>query len=98
MTPKAINSCRDGIARILSSLETQAGYPYDTARELLSVGELKVCCEFACEHIADDNLFVPSDVSKLLVEICIRLGVDPNYYFYLTDHLTTFPDHTPKGG
>ncbi|TWU52007.1 hypothetical protein Poly59_36040 [Rubripirellula reticaptiva] len=62
------------------------------------MGELKVCCEFACEHIADDNLFVPSKVSKLHMDICIRLGVDPSYYFFLTDHLPTFPGRIPSGG
>lgn len=91
MTPESIVACQNDIARVLASLESQAGHGYDTARELLSVGELKVCCEFVCEHIADDNLSIPSDDSKLLVELCIRLGVDASYYFYLTDHLPHFP-------
>ncbi|MEM6366495.1 MAG: hypothetical protein AAF745_18860, partial [Planctomycetota bacterium] len=98
MTPEAIAACHDGIARVLASLESQAGHGYDTARELLSVGELKVCCEFACEHIADDNLSIPSDDSKLLVELCIRLGVDTTYYFYLTDHLPDFLGTDSGGG
>lgn len=98
MTPETINFCRDGIAQILSSLETQAGHSYDTARELLSVGELKVCCEFACDHIADDQLAVPNDDSKRLVDICSRLGVDPDYYSNLDDHLPDFPDRMPDGG
>ena len=92
-TPDAIEACRNEIALVLSALESCSGHRYDVARELLSVGELKLSCEFLCDYFSDGSLTLLDDDRERLVDVCTRLGVDENYCSDLVgEHLKPFID------
>ena len=73
-----IDNLKSQILQVIESIELLSRRR-TTFRDLLSVGELKVCMEFICDAVADEGLQVDAATRTTIASCCSQLGVDSRF-------------------
>lgn len=81
--PSDIERLKERIIAIIEHIESKAQRRKDTLRDILSVGEIKLCMEFISDFIADYDIDLDPPYQQEFVECCQLLGVDEKYYLRL---------------
>jgi hypothetical protein len=78
--PVDIERLQVRIAALIDYIEFKTQWRQDTLRDLLRVGEMKVCMEFISSRIADENIDIDLDHQQEFVDLCQKLSLDESYY------------------
>lgn len=79
MKPNDLDRLKVRIAAVIEHVESKS-LQRDTLRDLLRVGEIKVCVENICEFVADYEVDLDPAYRRELIACCQTLGVDESYY------------------